>query len=261
MNSSFQVTGIPTGIIRQGDDITACLIRSVQDTPAVNFENGDILVVAETALATAEGEVIQLSEVIPGEHARETAIRYGMDPRVAQVVLDESDSVVGGIPGFLLSMKNGTLLPNAGIDASNAPPGCVVLLPEDPDKSAASLRREIKMRCDRDIAVIIADSRTHAMRVGCSGVAIGCSGIPSVIDDRGRTDLFGRKLEVTKQALADNLASAAEIVMGEADECMPAALIRGLGIPITEQSGVETIDSEECLFMGLLSQNKENKLS
>ncbi len=95
------------------------------------------------------------------------------------------------------------------------------------------------MRCDRDIAVIIADSRTHAMRVGCSGVAIGCSGIHQS-STTAENDLFGRKLEVTKQALADNLASAAEIVMGEADECMPAALIRGLGIPITEQSGVET---------------------
>jgi F420-0:gamma-glutamyl ligase len=257
MNSSFQVTGIPTGIIRQGDDIAACLIRSVQESLAGNFENDDILVIAETALATAEGQVIALSEVTPGDLARETGLKYGMDPRVAQVVLDESDTVVGGIPGFLLSMKNGTLLPNAGIDASNAPPGCVVLLPRDPDKSAESLRKEIKASCNREIAVIIADSRTHAMRVGCSGVAIGCSGIPSVIDDRGRTDLFGRTLEVTKQALADNLASAAEIVMGEADECTPAALIRGLGIPVSEQSGVETIEAEECLFMGLISRNKD----
>jgi F420-0:gamma-glutamyl ligase len=92
------------------------------------------------------------------------------------------------------------------------------------------------------------------MRMGCSGVAIGCSGFPAVIDLRGRSDLFGRKLEVTRQALADNLASAAEVVMGEADESTPAAVIRGLGMPIGDFEGVESIDAEGCLFMGLLKK-------
>jgi len=93
------------------------------------------------------------------------------------------------------------------------------------------------------------------MRLGCSGVAIGSAGITSVIDDRGRSDLFGRKLEVTKRAVADNIASAAELVMGEADECIPAAIIRGLGMPIGDQIGIETIDAEECLFMGVFCKN------
>ena len=90
------------------------------------------------------------------------------------------------------------------------------------------------------------------MRVGCSGVAIGCAGISSVIDDRGRNDLFGRQLEVTKRAVADNIATAAELVMGEADECTPAAVIRGLGLPMTEQFGIEEIAAQDCLFMGTL---------
>jgi F420-0:gamma-glutamyl ligase len=95
------------------------------------------------------------------------------------------------------------------------------------------------------------------MRSGCSGVAIGCSGIPSVIDVRGRGDLFGRKLEVTKQAIADNIASAAEIVMGEADECTPAAVLRGLDMPIGDNEGIESIDADECLFMGLLARKEK----
>jgi F420-0:gamma-glutamyl ligase len=94
------------------------------------------------------------------------------------------------------------------------------------------------------------------MRLGCSGVAIGSAGITSVIDDRGRSDLFGRKLEVTKRAVADNIASAAELVMGEADECIPAAIIRGLGMSIGDQIGIETIDAKECLFMGVFGKNK-----
>ena len=106
------------------------------------------------------------------------------------------------------------------------------------------------------IGVIIADSRTHAMRLGCSGVAIGCAGITSVIDDRGRSDLFGRKLEVTKRAIADNIASAAELVMGEADECTPAAIVRGLGMPIGNQVGVDSIAADECLFMGVFRKNR-----
>ena len=93
------------------------------------------------------------------------------------------------------------------------------------------------------------------MRRGCSGVAIGCAGITAVIDDRGRSDLFGRKLEVTQRAVADNIASAAELVMGEADECIPAAIVRGLGMPVGDQTGIEAIDAEECLFMGVFRKN------
>ncbi|NYT21760.1 MAG: coenzyme F420-0:L-glutamate ligase [Methanomicrobiales archaeon] len=255
--SSFLTAGIRTGIIRPGDDVAGALITGIAGSDAGSFRDGDILVIAETVVATAEGAVVDLASVVPGDEAVRTGERYGMDPRVAEIVLRESDTVVGGIPGFLLCMKGGTLLPNAGIDASNAPPGTVVLLPADPDASARRIRMEIEERTGARIGVIIADSRTHAMRAGCSGVAIGCSGFPAVIDIRGRSDLFGRTLEVTKQALADNIASAAEIVMGEADECTPAAVLRGLGIPIGDYEGIESIDADECLFMGLLRRHGE----
>ncbi len=203
------------------------------------FTDGDILILAETAVATAEGNVIALASVTPSPRAQELAAQYRMDPSTVEIVLAESDSVVGGIPGFLLCMKAGTLLPNAGVDASNAPPGCVTPLPANPDASASAIKASIERECNARVGVIIADSRTHAMRLGCSGVAIGCAGIPSVIDDRGRSDLFGRKLEVTKRAVADNIASAAELVMGEADECTPAAIIRGLG----SRSGIKQVSS------------------
>jgi len=254
--SSFLTVGIRTGIIRSGDDLADILLSGISISEAVSFQDGDVLVVAETAVATAEGAVVELASVIPGEDALRTAEQYGMDPRLVEVVLQESDEVVGGIPGFLLCMKAGTLLPNAGIDASNAPPGTVVLLPADSDASAKRIRKEIGDRTGARIAVVIADSRTHAMRAGCSGVAIGCSGIEAVIDARGRFDIFGRTLEVTKQALADNIASAAEIVMGEANECTPAAVLRGLGIPIGNNEGIESIDADKCLFMGVFRGRK-----
>ena len=251
MNSSFSVIGLSTGIIHPEDSIAARVIATAQKA-CEGFSDGDILVLAETAVATAEGNVIALASVTPSARAESLGKKYHMDPRTVEIVLAESDSVVGGIPGFLLCMKAGTLLPNAGVDASNAPTGCVTPLPKDPDASARVIQATIARECKTKVGVIIADSRTHAMRLGCSGVAIGCAGIPSVIDDRGRSDLFGRKLEVTKRAVADNIASAAELVMGEADECTPAAIIRGLGLPIGEQSGVDTIAAEECLFMGAM---------
>jgi len=115
------------------------------------------------------------------------------------------------------------------LDASNAPLGCVTPLPENPDRSALVIKKNHEVRCNVKIGVIIADSRTHAMRRGCSGVAIGAAGITAVIDDRGRSDLFGRTLEVTKRAVADNIASAAELVMGEADESHPGRNNPGTG--------------------------------
>ena len=255
--SSFTTTGIETGIIRQGDDLVQAFLDGIMRSAAGSFQNGDVLVIAESAMATAEGRIINLATVTPKQDAIMLGERYGIDPRLVEVVTGESDSIVGGIPGFLLCMKGGTLLPNAGVDASNAPPGCVVLLPDDPGRSALWVRQEIKRRTGAWIGIIVADSRTHAMRAGCSGVAIGCSGIPSVIDVRGRTDLFGRRLEVTKQAIADNIASAAEIVMGEADECTPAAVLRGLDIPIGDCEGIESIDADACLFMGVLARMRK----
>ena len=250
MNRSFEVYGLSSGIITMGDSIADRVVAAAKQTCS-GFKDGDILVLAETAVATAEGNVITLSSITPSERAQELAAHYQMDPRTVEVVLQESDSIVGGIPGFLLCMKHGTLLPNAGVDASNAPLGCVTPLPKNPDHSALTIKHAIEDQTGARIGVIIADSRTHAMRRGCSGVAIGNAGITAVIDDRGRSDLFGRKLEVTQRAVADNIASAAELVMGEADECIPAAVIRGLGLTIDDQTGIETIAAEECLFMGV----------
>lgn len=256
MNTSFEVFALPTGIIGCNDPLAERILAAAQGACG-GFQDGDILVLAETAVATSEGTVIRLEEITPTPRARHLAEKYGMDPAATEVVLRESDSIVGGIPGFLLCMKGGTLLPNAGVDASNAPLGCVTPLPKDPSASARRIKEEIERATGSKIGVIVADSRTHAMRAGCSGVAIGCAGIPSVIDDRGRSDLFGRKLEVTKRAVADNITSAAELVMGEADECTPAAIVRGLGLTVSDDLiGVESIGADECLFMGVFAKGR-----
>jgi len=251
MTTSFCLYGLKTRIIVGGDDLAGILIEAASRSPAAGIQNGDLLVAAESAVATAEGRLVRLAEITPSVKASILAERYGMDERLVEVVLRESDEVVGGIQGFLLTMKGGTLLPNAGVDASNAPEGFVVPLPADPNASAQALRGTIEARCGIRCGVIIADSRTHAMRLGCSGVAIGVAGITAVVDERGKRDLFGKELHVTQRAVADNLASAAEIVMGEADESTPAAIVRGLEIPIVDETGIAAIEASKCLFMGV----------
>jgi coenzyme F420-0:L-glutamate ligase len=257
MTAAFTVFGLKTRVILAGDDMAAILCKAAEEV-AGGIQDGDLLVIAESALATSEGRAVKLTSVTPGSEAVRLAAQYHMDPRVAEVVIRESDRIVGGIQGFLLCEKQGTLLPNAGVDGSNAPLGCVVPLPADPDQSAAAIKAAILARSEARIGVLIADSRTHAMRLGCGGVAIGCAGIAAVVDERGRDDLFGRKLEVTKRAVADNIVSAAELLMGEADECTPGVLVRGLGIPITDEVGIEGIAADECLFMGAVRGFKSN---
>ncbi|PKL60244.1 MAG: coenzyme F420-0:L-glutamate ligase, partial [Methanomicrobiales archaeon HGW-Methanomicrobiales-4] len=137
----------------------------------------------------------------------------------------------------------------------------VTLLPADPNESAHSLRMEIHQKTGVAVGVLVIDSRTHPMRYGCSGVAIGCSGFPAVIDERGRMDLFGRELKVTRRAIADNIASAAELLMGEADEGIPVVLVRGLNLPIGDYEGIEQIPAEDCLFMGIIARNANSRLT
>lgn len=259
MAQRFSVHALKTPLIRAGDDLAAVLADAAARSTASGILDGDIIVVAESPVATAEGAAVELDGVEPSARAQDLAARYHMDPRVTEVVLRETDQVVGGIDGFLLSMVHGTLLPNAGVDLSNTPPGTALPLPKDPGRSAVRLRKALENRTGARIGVIIADSRTHAMRLGCSSVAIGCAGIRAVIDERGKKDLFGSELHVTQRAVADNIASAAVLLMGETDESVPAALVRGLDIPIEEVSGVPAIDAAECLFMGVALRREKGE--
>jgi len=205
----FSVSGLATGLIRPGDAIADRLIAAAPRPGGL--VDGDCIVVAESAVATAEGRLVRLDGVKPTPVAHDLARRYTMDPRIVEIILQESDAVIGGMPGLLLCRAHGTLLPNAGVDASNAPPGCVVLLPANPGASAAGIRDAIRASAGVEVAVIVADSRPYPMRSGCAGIALGCAGMAAIRHGR---------------AVADCIASTAELVMGEADEGIPAAIVR-----------------------------------
>jgi coenzyme F420-0:L-glutamate ligase/coenzyme F420-1:gamma-L-glutamate ligase len=193
---------------------------------------GDVLVVAQKIVSKAEGRFASLAAVTPGEAAEALARETGRDARSAQLILDESREILRAHPAAIIARhRTGHVLANAGIDASNVEGGedAVLLWPHDPDASARALRHEIGMIAGVRPAVVIADSMGRAWRIGTVGTAIGCAGLCVVDDRRGKdADLFGRTLQATMIAVADAVAGAAVLVMGEGAQGVPAVLVRGL---------------------------------
>jgi coenzyme F420-0:L-glutamate ligase/coenzyme F420-1:gamma-L-glutamate ligase len=251
----MQLFGIKTPLIKPGDDMAKVLIESMSNA-GIKPQDNDIIVLAESAVATAEGRVVKLDSIRPGKKAIELSEPYKTDPRKLELIIRESDELLGGIPGVVVTITKGVLSPSAGIDNSNAPEGYVVLLPENPRESAIQLREKLMAEYRCNVAVIIGDSRTQPLRLGCVGIALGCAGIEPVEDMRGKKDLFGKPLLITRRATADNLVSAAQIIMGEADESTPAVLIRDAPVKFIEGSeDIPTISREECLYFGCFKKN------
>jgi coenzyme F420-0:L-glutamate ligase / coenzyme F420-1:gamma-L-glutamate ligase len=203
-----------------------CLFDALKD---FDYRTGDILIVSSKYVAMSEGRVVKLDTVKPDAKAKTLARKFKMDARLAKLVLQESDMIVGGIPGFVLTVRKGMMAPNAGIDKSNVPAGHVILYPKNPFTSAERLRQKF-LNNGIKLGVVIADSRLMPSRRGTTGIAIACSGFEPVEDDRGKKDLFGNTLRVTFRAVADSLATAGVAVMRESAESTPAAVARGFPV-------------------------------
>ncbi|MFW9769478.1 MAG: coenzyme F420-0:L-glutamate ligase [Candidatus Thorarchaeota archaeon] len=252
----MQVFPIKTRIITEEDNLLDVLLEGLTNK-GIEIQDNDILGVAETPLGTTEGQVVKLSNVVASEKARDLARKYEMIPEVAELVLNEADEILGGIPHVVLTIKSNTLMANAGVDKSNVPPGYASLLPANPRESAERIRNEVKNRLGKTIGVLVIDSRTQPLRLGNVGMALGNAGFRPVADDRGRTDLFGNVLRITRRAIADNLASACTAVMGESDESIPAALIRDAPVEFVDQSFDSSemwIPPQECMYMAIFEQ-------
>jgi coenzyme F420-0:L-glutamate ligase/coenzyme F420-1:gamma-L-glutamate ligase len=220
------VTGLP--IIEKGVDVGEIIVKAVKDM-GESFIDGDILVIAHSIVSRAEGMSISLKEVVPSAFAQKIAEATGKDPRQVEVILRSCRKIVRMGDGVLIcETPHGFVCANAGVDASNSGgTDIVIALPKDPDKSAENIRRKVKELTGVDVAVIISDTFGRPFRKGTINVAIGCSGINPLWDRRGEKDLFGRTLLSKVTCIADELASAAELVMGQADEAIPSAIIRG----------------------------------
>ncbi len=230
--SSVNLIGLELPLVEPGDDL-ASLILTALDERGRKLEDGDVLVLAQKIVSKSEDRYVALADVEPSVEAIELAGQVEKDPRLVELILRESNEVVRHRAGVLVvEHRSGVVLANAGIDQSNitheSDGDRVLLLPEDSDRSARGLREELGQRSGASVGVVIADSLGRAWRVGTVGVAIGVAGIPAAQDLRGTRDLFGRELLVTIVGTGDQLASAASLLLGQADEGVPVVLIRGL---------------------------------
>ena len=218
-------------MVAPGDDLARLLLDALAAQDLV-LEDGDVLVVAQKIVSKSEGRMVRLADVTPSPEAVVLGEETDKDPRLVQLILDESTEVVRKKPGVLIVRHAlGIVGAHAGIDQSNIEHGddeCALLLPEDPDGSAARLHAELQRRTGKHVGVIVSDSANRPWRLGTVGMAIGAAGVAPLDDHRGGTDLFGRELKVTLINRADSLATAATLVMGETTERIPAALVKGL---------------------------------
>ena len=250
MSAPLTITGLKgVPLVQAGDDLAALALAAYRET-GLAPEDGDVLVVAQKIVSKSEGRIVDVSVVVPSEQATALAAEVEKDPRLVEVILSESRRIVRHRPNLMIAEHRlGYVMANAGIDHSNVAPDDgterVLLLPLDPDASAEALRGELARRSGKRIAVIVSDSFGRPFRRGTVGIALGAAGLPAVIDWRGHPDLFGRKLEVTETGFADEIAAAASLVQGQADEATPMVLVRGLAWTAPDAPGAALVRPPE----------------
>lgn len=238
-------------LIEKGDNLARLIYNSAkkQNTP---IQEKDVIVITHVAVSKAEGNVVDLDNVIPSERAKEIAQKVGKDPALVEVILSETKEIVRIGPNSLITeTKHGIVCANAGVDRSNVKgERKVALLPKNPDASAQRIRQEIKKLSGHDVAVIVSDTHGRPLRMGEINLAIGVAGIRPIRDRRGEKDLFDYVLRIKQTNIADELASSAELVIGQANEGIPAAIIRGYSYETAENVSARelTRPKEKDLF-------------
>jgi coenzyme F420-0:L-glutamate ligase len=239
------------------DDKLTQRIRQALVGEKLEVRNGDILAITSKIVAISEGRIVELNRIAPSKKARSLSNKYHILPEICELIIKEADSIIGGIDGVILTLKNSTLMANAGIDKKNAGPGNVVLHPENSTRTAEQMRDDFLRTEGKRIGVVITDSRTQPLRVGTIGLALAVSGFDPITDERGKPDLFGRPLLITRRALADELATAAEVLMGETDECVPVVLIRNAPVTMTDSTPLPStffVPPSICFYTKILSK-------
>jgi coenzyme F420-0:L-glutamate ligase/coenzyme F420-1:gamma-L-glutamate ligase len=254
VTAALQIIAVPgLPMVRAGDDLAA-MVSECLAVAGLALQDRDVVVFAQKVVSKSEGRLVDLATVEPSARALEVALEVRKDPRLVELVLRESRRIVRKIPDVLIvEHRLGLIMANAGIDQSNvADPAAgerALLLPVDPDASAERLRGDLRRVTGREVAVVINDSFGRPWRQGTVGVALGCAGMPALLDLRGTPDLFGRTLKVTVIAYADEIAAAASLLMGQATEGRPVVIVRGLSAagPSTPASSILR-EAREDLF-------------
>jgi len=248
---SLTVLPVKSTLKKEQFDLFESLVIDLENSNIVPL-NGDVLVISSKYVANSQGRVLEYNKVVPSTDAEKIGKRFRMKPNIAEIILRESDVIFGGIPGFVITSSDNIMAPNAGIDKSNTKNGTLVLYPNEPYLVAEHLRRKFLLKHNVHIGIIIADSRLMPGRVGTVGVSISCSGIEPTSDLRGERDLYGNSLKVTFQAVADDLASIANLKMGEGSDATPCVLVRNSNARLTDrkiQENEMAISYEQCVYV------------
>lgn len=246
----MELIAIRFPLIKEGDNVVNILLNAIKGE-GFNIEEGDIIAIADKIVATSEGRIGYFKDVKPSKRAEALAEKYMLEPQYVELVLREADEVFGGVPRAILTLKNDILIANAGIDHKNAPKEAVCFWSLDPNGAAAKLRREIAQRTGKNVGIILVDSHVNPMRMGTTGFALGIAGFKPVKDCRGSLDLYGKPLIITRMNVADDLAAATHLLMGETTERTPVVIIRGANIEVKDENDPRevVIPRDECLYM------------
>jgi len=242
---------VRTRIVKPGDDL-AELVHEALEKLQLEVENNDVLALASKIVSYAQGRVVKLSDVRPSKEARKLARKYSLEPEFAELVLFEAGEIYGGVKKAVLTLKDCVMTSNAGIDNKNAPVGSAVLWPQNLVEWLWSFRNEINRRTGRRLAVIVVDSGLIPLRIGTVGMALAVAGFNPIREFRGRKDLYGRTILITRHAVADDLASAAHLLMGEAAEKTPVVFIKDAPVDFDDDVHVPEemmMPFKQCIFM------------
>lgn len=248
---SLSVLPVKSELQTEEFDLFGKLVDSLTKSGII-LDSGDVLVISSKYVAYSQGRLLKYEQVIPSFESKLLGTKFHLDPKIAEIILRESDIIFGGVPGFVITSSDKILAPNAGIDKSNVQKGNIVLYPTDVYDIAEQLRRKFFLNFSIHVGIIIIDSRLMPARVGTTGVALACAGIEPVSDVRGQTDLYGNPLKVTFQAVADNLASIANLKMGEGSDSTPCAVIKNSHAKLTGRKidrHEMAISHEQCVYV------------
>ena len=252
----MRLFAVKTRVVRVGDNLVELILESLR-TCNLQLEDYDVLAVTSKIVSYSEGRVAKLSEVIPSREARALAKRYSVKSEFAELILREAGRIYGGVDKAVLTFKNGVMTPNAGIDNKNTPDDFAVLWPGDPEGFVREVRHEIKRRVGKNVAVLLVDSGLVPLRKGTNGLALAVAGFRPIRDDIGKKDLFGKPILITRQAVADDLACAAHLLMGEAVEQTPVVLIKDAPVDFDDGvygAGEMMMPFEQCIFMSIIDR-------
>jgi coenzyme F420-0:L-glutamate ligase len=254
-----QILAIKSRLIKPKDNMVDIFLQDIQRS-GLKLESTDIVAVSSKAVASAQGRLIRLKDINPSERAKKLSKKFLFTPEFAELVLREADKIYGGVEKALLTLKDDVFTVNAGVDHKNAPIGFAALWPSNPKEYAEKIRREIRQKSGKNVGVLIVDSTVTPLRMGTVGLALGTAGFEPVRNCKGDDDLFKKRLLITHHAIADDLASAAHLKMGEGREGVPFVLIKGAPVSFMERADADEmkISPDHCVYSKpFLSKNHD----